>query len=898
MPKNLVLGGLALLLLATAVYALPEPGDPRGLTLYLGVWTFIVAALALIVWGVTWTTRARWIVAVVVLVEADLFWSRAEFAEFIVVAALLAPAAWMVYLQGRRPVFEYIHVTRYPLLILLVFFSLGPLCLWGAPAFLGNLLELRTRSLLFVTALALIVAKALVLIVDLFVRWGDVRTDKPWKAAALFTGRLVRTAGSDVFALPLILILLLRADTSSRWVALTAIAAGALIGHSIIYLAMLLSAYLGPQKVEPGGPIGSVLPVDPLAEARRKQVPWSQDLHKRVEQSIQEKGGSLQRALLTKQGKLLPGIVTVAAFVPGTLLVYAIAYVPLRPGHLLGAGSPYEVPALAYLLGLILLLALAFSAVSFIVDPYRVPAAAVLLALPLLFFFLNDVDYYYELPPVPAQAVPASAAPPLASPAAQGQLARVEAAEENDIRKALRARTTHWLQNRGGRRPVVIAVAASGGGITAAYWTAHVLTGLQQELGPDFSDAVHFISAVSGGSAGTAQYAHGFGPATLPDPAAVTTAAGQSSLSAVAWGMTYPDFWRTWGAPPFNVWRDRGWALEEMWSRTVPRDETLAKWRGETLAGWRPAVAFNATVAETGERLVFSSLLLNTIPPACLLDGGSERADCDAVLDARTVWTWYPHNTIPVVRAARLSAAFPFVSPIAKPRLAAASAKVDYHVADGGYYDNFGIVTLIEWMRKVVLRWPEIGKPLTAEPPLLLIVEVRESDYRGGNARQPHRRAGWTYAFTGPLNTMLEVRRSSQATRNDLDLQLFSDWAQSKGGWDVRRAIFSLPADAPMSWHLSDGQKGFISGQWTLCHQVPSSSIGQAYATVAEALGKTITQPLVSGDECTIGVPARRGPTTPATSPATPPSGPLSSPGAPAGSTPAGRLPPARRERR
>jgi hypothetical protein len=421
-------------------------------------------------------------------------------------------------------------------------------------------------------------------------------------------------------------------------------------------------------------------------------------------------------------------------------------------------------------------------------------------------------------------------------------LAIAEKVEESDIRTALRARAARWSGTRQGKPPVVIAVSASGGGITAAYWTAHVLTGLQREFGTDFSDAIHFISAVSGGSVGTMQYANGFGKTALPDPDVVTDAAGQSSLAAVAWGMTYPDFWRTWGAPPFRAVRDRGWALEEAWSRTLPREETLAKWRNETLEGWRPAVAFNATVAETGERLVFSSLRLNTIPPACLLDRGAENDACDNTLDARTVWSWYPNNTLPVVRAARLSAAFPFVSPIARAR-GPASARVNYHVADGGYYDNFGVVTMIEWLRKVVLRWSVSTEPMQLAPPHLLIIEIRESDYRGGNAREPRRRTGWTYAFTGPLNTMLEVRRSSQATRNDLDLQLFSDWVRSMKGWNVSRAIFTLPADAPMSWHLSDQQKRYVADRWSNCYAVPTSSVGEAYATVARVIGRPIAPP-------------------------------------------------------
>jgi hypothetical protein len=278
-------------------------------------------------------------------------------------------------------------------------------------------------------------------------------------------------------------------------------------------------------------------------------------------------------------------------------------------------------------------------------------------------------------------------------------------------------------------------------------------------------------------------------------------------------------------------------------------DVRLSDWRVGTLAGWRPAVAFNATVAETGERLVFSDLRLNTIQGECVTARASASAQCDSAIDAETAWSWYPDNDLNVVRAARLSAAFPFVSPISKPWIRPLTKKVDYHVADGGYYDNFGIVTTVEWVRKAKGLWSGNPANATLPKPHVLLVEIRESDYREGNATEPKRRAGWTYAFTGPLATMLEVRRSSQATRNDLDLQLLGDWVQMDG-WTLDRAVFVLPSDAPMSWQLAQRQKDDIEMQWSVCRASPATLTGQAYATVARVLESPIVQDAVPNPIC------------------------------------------------
>ena len=182
-----------------------------------------------------------------------------------------------------------------------------------------------------------------------------------------------------------------------------------------------------------------------------------------------------------------------------------------------------------------------------------------------------------------------------------------------------------------------------------------------------------------------------------------------------------------------------------------------------------------------------------------------------------------------MVSAARLSSTFPFVSPIARARVS--DGTTAYHVADGGYYDNFGVVTLIEWARKLIRLTP---KP-AAQPvkPRLLIVEIRQSDYKALTGKPPKNRAGWTYATIGPLSTMLNVRQSSQATRNDLEIQLLTDWAASKG-WTIKNAVFLLPQDSPMSWHLSDAETRAIGSQWDACKGQRDSTIAKAWATVRD----------------------------------------------------------------
>ncbi|MBM3794020.1 MAG: hypothetical protein FJW31_08110 [Acidobacteria bacterium] len=181
-------------------------------------------------------------------------------------------------------------------------------------------------------------------------------------------------------------------------------------------------------------------------------------------------------------------------------------------------------------------------------------------------------------------------------------------------------------------------VCASGGGITAALWTATVLSGLDQANPAHFRANLALFSAASGGSVGGLHF-------LTAEPRDAVHRAGRSSLDAAAWGLVGPDLLRA--AVPFagaalgNV--GRGWALERAWN--VPQPQWPAA---------PPAVVFNATSAETGE-----GLALGNVDLAPLLRG---------------------HAGVAPVVAARLSASFPYVTPAPRP-----ASGPGTHVADGGY---------------------------------------------------------------------------------------------------------------------------------------------------------------------------------------------------------------------
>jgi hypothetical protein len=255
-----------------------------------------------------------------------------------------------------------------------------------------------------------------------------------------------------------------------------------------------------------------------------------------------------------------------------------------------------------------------------------------------------------------------------------------------------------------------------------------------------------------------------------------------SSLDDIAWGLAYPDLIRGF-LPLFRF--DRGQALENAWTRDGGVAALLGTWRDDVYAAKRPAIIFNATLVDTGERLLI----------------GTTRIGWESAPGLRNFEDLYPGVDVQVVTAARLSAAFTYVSPAARPDLPGPH----YHVVDGGYYDNYGMSTLMQWL----------DQALEAAPPpsrRVLVIQIRGVPPEADPA--PDGAHGWLYQALAPLEAMLRVRTTGQLSHNEDEYaRLRQLWAAR--GVEIANAVFQFCGkEPPLSWHLTGREKTAIEDEW------------------------------------------------------------------------------------
>ncbi len=355
----------------------------------------------------------------------------------------------------------------------------------------------------------------------------------------------------------------------------------------------------------------------------------------------------------------------------------------------------------------------------------------------------------------------------------------------------------------------LVVITSTGGGIYAAGWTSLMLKRLC-DPDPAFLDRTRLVSSVSGSSVAMAFLAE----AQLRQPrqpcpaqlAEVLRGSTGSSLSAAARGLAYPDFWRlaSCGLWPRGVeapFQDRGRLQELSWMRNAGAGSSpprrLSELRAAIRAGRLPALIFNASVMETGERVMFTPA--DFPPGAHPMRGRTHsqllRRDAEGAFGVDlSLWT-----------AARLSATFPYVSPMAhgipSPATEPWGEGAALHLGDGGYVDNYGVASALDWLDPL-LEARAAGHPdLRFRKVLILQIRAFRPEKAGA--------AGETSAaFLGPVLAQLGLH-AGVLDRNEIELTRFlAHWNARLKGQSVRLSTVVLQPDrdtdpGPMSWHLT-----------------------------------------------------------------------------------------------
>jgi hypothetical protein len=532
------------------------------------------------------------------------------------------------------------------------------------------------------------------------------------------------------------------------------------------------------------------------------------------------------------------------------ILVSAISAFSVSIPLLYWLSDAERFPVLALILILVISSVWTLGAIAFFADRYRIPVLTIILLLVVIPRRFNvyggNEEHYFSIALRDAQFSPPTPA------------------------KILEQK----LQDKASADEPFIVVTSTGGGIHAAAWTTAVLGQLEEQFAHSglgsFHEHVLLLSTVSGGSSGLYDYLRELDPNTVGgnfEWQRMRTRAECSSLEAVGWGLVYYDIpkafvplapyvwprstgvddlnespWSWWSHVPLG--KDRTWALRRAFARNLDdpycrpgsspsswiklSDEVHAQQNNEknlaelALANLDPtetsipAFTMNTTTVEGGDRFLLANYQIPYYAPPQYDPLTPQPAESFPQVYGATQLvqndrTRYPD--LPLATAAQLSATFPLVSSAAT--FPAVQSMQGAHYVDGGYYDNDGTASAIEFLRAAVDGLPS-GAPLVR----IVLVEIRNSPdspssqtccaaWFADRCADPWNLIGQLLA---PLGAFYAAGHQSVTGRNRVDLNLFEQAYQGKVKVlqhiviDDEGSMADVKTD-PLNWSLTPAQQ-------------------------------------------------------------------------------------------
>ncbi len=349
-----------------------------------------------------------------------------------------------------------------------------------------------------------------------------------------------------------------------------------------------------------------------------------------------------------------------------------------------------------------------------------------------------------------------------------------------------------WLEamdrEYGTSRPhPLFIIASSGGGIKAAYWTATVLSSLQ-DSNDSFARHTIIISPVSGGALGSLTFVNLVAHGKKDDQSYEKMSRlllSQDFLSPTLGSLFFHDLPARFSPFP-HLLPDRAKALEVAWERAW-RSKLYQEYVGENAHQTKldaqfstllpkeldhsiPTLLINGTSVEEGGRILTTHLDLSDDFP-----------DCDSLFAIRP-------NDIKMSTAAMMSARFTYVSP-------AGTLSDHAHVVDGGYYENSGSVTAIDFFE---LIQQDVLKDIEKNRVLPIFIQI-DNDYW----TEPAVPLKFFPELLSPVAALLKAREAHADSASVRAQIIFDKGINAKSRYIHYN--FCAPEDvkAPLGWYLS-----------------------------------------------------------------------------------------------
>ena len=366
----------------------------------------------------------------------------------------------------------------------------------------------------------------------------------------------------------------------------------------------------------------------------------------------------------------------------------------------------------------------------------------------------------------------------------------------------------NWRRNneREGRKPKIIFLNTSGGGLRSALWTVHVLNHLDSTTSNQFFNQTHLITGASGGIIGASFYREKLlgqmeGNNTYTS-LELKEKISNDLLNPLAFSIATTDMFfrfRKFSDGNYEYTKDRGWFFEKMMVKNLEvfNDKRLKDYVLPEYESRIPMLIFTPSVVNDGRRMLISSQPISFL---CYHDNATlKNNSANENIEYNALFSENSPMNLRITSALRMNATFPYILP-----MVLLPTEPSIEVMDAGVRDNLGLHTSINYIDKFK-HW------ISDNTSGIIIVQIRDKEK---NIKIKDKGAGSLLSklFT-PLTNVYSNFLKIQDYNNDYMLDHLS--ADFKG--DIHYIEFALEElsneEITMSWHLTTKDKKRIYEQ-------------------------------------------------------------------------------------
>lgn len=272
------------------------------------------------------------------------------------------------------------------------------------------------------------------------------------------------------------------------------------------------------------------------------------------------------------------------------------------------------------------------------------------------------------------------------------------------------------------KRPKLIIVNCSGGGLRSAMWTHFAMQQVNKKTKGVFFKSTHLITGASGGMIGAA-YFRDIHRTTTPKERAANAEQyleniSKDMLNSVAFNLAAHDIFLRYRKQEVNgetYLKDRGFSFEEQLNKNTNSimDNRLADYVAPEFNSTIPLMIFSPTIINDGRRMIIGS------QPYGFLNGVSyeEKGVGPENIEFIKLFSTNKVMETKYTSVLRMNSTFPYILP-----MVSMPTQPEIHLMDAGIRDNYGtkttvryIVALQDWLREntsgvIIVEMRDINK--------------------------------------------------------------------------------------------------------------------------------------------------------------------------------------------